>query len=147
MNIKMDTIQVWLVYRGAYHYLGKKFAEEFRERKQIWLRGKQSSRVCESCGIFLKFRQRTIDHIIPKSLIYELEEPKLLDDPNNWWVMCKWCNSDKSNLLPEVLPQKTLDFMASLGYYFDKQNLNLVNTEISPLKEKPPFPAVLNLVS
>ena len=53
------------------------------------------------CGIcnkpFLLGQKRTLDHIIPKSL---LKEKKLYEQPRNWQLAHEWCNGKKGNTPP-----------------------------------------------
>jgi 5-methylcytosine-specific restriction endonuclease McrA len=52
------------------------------------------------CGIckkpFLRGQKRTLDHIVPKSI---LKDKKLYDNPRNHQLAHEWCNGKKGNTI------------------------------------------------
>ena len=71
---------------------------------------------CNGCQVLFPFRNMTIDHIIPQSIIADpnhpdhLQVPQLIvanpDHPNNLQLLCGACNSTKGNRTQEYLIDK-----------------------------------------
>lgn len=70
-----------------------------------WMRENGWPKHCQACNVRLTHKQRSIDHIIPKSICFELEMPELLWDKRNLTLLCVKCNSKKSNSTTD-LPEK-----------------------------------------
>lgn len=102
----------WIFYRGLHHHLGLCVRRQWQyfRRRMLAMRGQPW--LCASCGVKCEpvrgGRQKrntvTIDHIIPKSMLFELEIVELLFDEDNMAIYCRQCNSVKGNVLPENIP-------------------------------------------
>jgi len=93
---------------------------EWKRAKKAWLRKNGFPNRCSVCKRKLvqyppwqrryRANRRTIDHIIPKVLLFELELTELLFDLDNFAIMCDPCNVIKGDakldihsLSPELL--------------------------------------------
>ena len=56
---------------------------------------------CAICNQYLTHRKRTIDHIIPKSVCWELGLYNLINDPINFRVTCAQCNEKRGAKVDE----------------------------------------------
>lgn len=50
---------------------------------------------CNICGKYCKRKDRTLDHIIPKTVCYDYELFNLVLDPRNFQMLCFECNQTK----------------------------------------------------
>ena len=88
--------------------------QEFRSNKHR-MYGNQEGR-CNGCKELLPFRNMTIDHITPQSMIadpnhpYHFQIPQSIvdnpDQPDNLQLLCAACNSTKGNRSQEYLINK-----------------------------------------
>lgn len=104
--INSEYITYWLVYRGLYHWICYNNTMRWRSFKLQWRARNRWPMHCSACGVKVKPSHGTdkyhpqrlsLDHIIPKSLIYELELYELLYDYDNFCLMCETCNVIKSD--------------------------------------------------
>ncbi len=98
-----ENATYWLVYcliRVYKRYLRTTARHRFLHK---------SSPCCALCQKYLPYSKRTIDHIIPQELCYELEWPLLVYDERNFQVMCHRCNNKKGDNYVEYLPGKVLE--------------------------------------
>ena len=105
----VDNYTIILIYKMLYAYLGKRENARWRKFRVDWLRANNNPTRCRSCNKKVDFKndgldRATLDHIIPKTAIYAMELTDLLYEPSNFELMCKGCNMDKANTVPEVLP-------------------------------------------
>lgn len=99
-----DDAAYWLFY-GLLRFRIRILRTESRHR---YLHKPNTPNRCQMCDKYLPYSQRTIDHIIPLELCYELEWPLLIFDERNFQVACPKCNHDKSAKI-EDLPEKVLE--------------------------------------
>lgn len=95
-------------YQGFKHFLATKRARLYSYAKYEYLSNRKDKK-CDICNIRLKHSERTIDHIIPMSIIMEKELFGLWLDERNFQLLCMACNSKKSSdlsHLPEVILNK-----------------------------------------
>lgn len=117
----MDSLQTTLFYIGFRHYLGKEMNKHWREFKLGWRKRNNWPKRCSMCNRKTHVRNfnkvgysddtLTLDHIIPRKLLMELEFIDLLFDDDNYQLYCAKCNSDKSDtkLHPSQLPPRLLE--------------------------------------
>lgn len=94
-------------YWGFKHYLSQQRAKIYVEAKMSFLK-ESKIKHCQDCGTYLKWKERTIDHIIPESIWMEKGYYGLWIDKRNFQVMCKPCNMKKSSDLSH-LPLKVIE--------------------------------------
>ena len=73
----------------------------------------------------------TLDHIIPRLFIYELELPGLITDPRNFRMLCSKCNEERGHDirdLPQVLQEKIRSLLKEQGKEYLSKNLS--NAEV-----------------
>lgn len=89
---------------------------------------------CEICWRRVKSHGRngsatlTIDHIIPKSVLEELELYELLYEDANFMIMCQACNGRKANTMPNI---QTLspELLGKFYNALDRRNKELALTQ------------------
>lgn len=109
----METIY-WLYLVGLKHYLGKTINKEVcRAGWEFWENSTQLQRICGICGEYVKFKHRSIDHIIPKSVIYKTGLAGLLYDKRNFRITHRVCNTNRGSDLSE-LPPAVIEKLESL---------------------------------
>lgn len=107
----MKATTYYLFYLGLRHYLGKSVNEQYQISKRYFLRTITGEN-CGQCGICFKtveWGEQTIDHIIPKSIIYEYGLLNLLFDHRNFRITHQLCNTtrgDSMDELPEPIRNK-----------------------------------------
>lgn len=118
MNI-IDEETINLFYVGLKHYLGKAVSDAQKEAGHDYLnRLEQHERMCAFCGKFVKYKERSIDHIIPKKLCWELGLYRFVIDRRNFRLAHKVCNARRSSDVSD-LPPKVLEKLIELGYSRD----------------------------
>lgn len=113
-----------LFYKGIYHYLGKQKTEMYKQARAEFLRSNHRW-ICSKCGAKTKKKTKSIDHIIPKSILYELELPSLIYDPNNFRLMCTDCNFARGN--------DTEELPTNIRLLLEKRRAMLDKTETQPV--------------
>lgn len=117
--INSEYTTYWLVYRGLYHWICFYNTLRWRTFKLQWRAKHKWPMRCSACGVKViashgtdKYHPKrlSLDHIIPKSLIYELELYELLYDYDNFCLMCETCNVIKSDAKLDIsdLPPRLL---------------------------------------
>lgn len=100
----MNDITHWMFYRGLRTYLGLWKKEALRVATRKWRRENNHPVHCVLCGRYLKYGERTIDHIIPISICMELEMPGLIFDTRNFQLLCNGCNVHKGSSIHNLPP-------------------------------------------
>lgn len=122
--IVADDYTIVLTYLGLYSYWGRTVNLAQRAAFLRWRANRHWPKRCEKCGI--KVREgtapasdtMTLDHIIPKFFIYELELPGLITDPRNLRMLCSKCNNRRGHDitdLPLVLQEKIRSLLKEAG--------------------------------
>lgn len=117
-----------LFYLGMRKYYGKVMNREWRILKKAWRKSNNQPDHCFKCGRLVKRQHRkatetaTIDHIIPKNVIFQLEIPELLFDLNNFQQLCQPCNNKKANRMPRE-SELSPELLASLHEALDNKGL------------------------
>lgn len=99
----------WALYRGLRVHLGEWRYRAKQAAKMRWMRRHRWPDVCENCKRRVPWKERTIDHIIPQSVCFELDLPGLLFDDRNFQMLCSSCNSEKGHdieSLPEAIKKE-----------------------------------------
>lgn len=112
----MDDEVIVLFMRGLYHYLGKSVSEAYKQSRADYLRANTKWR-CSICGKRTKKTGnmgKTIDHIIPKNIIFETGLVGLLFDHRNFRLTHALCNVQRGELTIDDLPDKVRDKLFGL---------------------------------
>lgn len=105
-----------MVFRGLHHYLGKAINDAIKQAGwELWEETPYKDRNCVFCGKFVKHRDRSIDHIVPESVIKELGLAGLLYDKRNFRIAHKICNRERGDNTDD-LPEAVLAKLRVLGY-------------------------------
>lgn len=113
-----DRFLFWAIYRGLYHYLGLAMNVEYRRVKGEW-KSNPRNKIwrCAICDLNINRKsERTIDHIIPKNLCYELGLPQLIIDERNFRAAHQLCNARRGELTVEDLSPNVLAKLKEIGY-------------------------------
>lgn len=106
---------LWLLYKGLHHYLGKKINNHYRYYRKLFIIQNNPTN-CHYCKNYIPPKYRTIDHLIPRKTIYELNLSHLLIDPRNFVMSCQTCNNEKGDTedyLPTAVQAKLAKLRAS----------------------------------
>jgi 5-methylcytosine-specific restriction endonuclease McrA len=106
---------LWLLYKGLHHYLGKKMNSRYRYCRKLFLIQNNPTH-CYYCKNYTSPKSRTIDHLIPRKTIIELNLSHLLTDPRNFAMSCQTCNNEKGDTedhLPPAVQAKLAKLRAS----------------------------------
>lgn len=84
----MNNKQSSLFFIGFKAYIGKRVNSQWLQFKKDWMRNHKYPSSCSNCKVKLRRNEkrdnfRTLDHIIPKQIIYALDLPELLFDDEN----------------------------------------------------------------
>lgn len=114
MNSQSDTVV--LFFWALRHYLGKAVNKTYRQAKREYYTSLKGKLYCGLCGEKMSWNdKRTIDHIIPKSIIWETGLSGLYFDPRNFQASHEQCNYEKSSDVSE-LPKAVIAKLHELGY-------------------------------
>lgn len=101
----MTDSEKWNFYWSLRSYLGRKVSDA--QRLAGWQYYGKSDKVCFLCKKRVTAKDRSIDHIIPKTVCWELGLYRLIIDDRNFRIAHKRCNlirgHDVSDLPPEIL--------------------------------------------
>lgn len=103
------------LYIGLRHWLCRAISIYIRQSQYEYWDEHGNGALCTLCGRKVEFRHRSIDHIIPKSICYELGLYKLLFDPVNFRISHKLCNAKRGNDISD-LPQSIIAKLIDKGY-------------------------------
>lgn len=102
----MSDSQIVLVFMEARHHMGKMMRDYYRQvRAEYWRELPPGPLRCYLCDKHLKWREKTIDHIVPKSVIYETGLVWLIYDKRNFAPAHHRCNANRGELSLKDLPE------------------------------------------
>lgn len=108
MNDDSETLV--LFFKGLAHYLGKTVNKVYREAKREYYTSLKGKLECGICGEKMSWKeQRTVDHIIPKNIIWEYGPAPLYFDVRNFRAAHPDCNSKRGVLTLDDLPLSIKD--------------------------------------
>lgn len=105
----------WLIYVGMRRALGLWRSKALRHAYIHWLAKNGWPNICALCGEKISHKDRSIDHIIPMNICFEIERPQLIFDERNFRVTHKLCNSKRHSDVSD-LPEKVVAKLLELGY-------------------------------
>ena len=109
------NLYYWSLYRALRVYLGEKVNEHLQIACRYFYYSQSSPRLCSICGKHIRHGNRSVDHIIPLSVVRELELYRLMFDPRNMRIAHNYCNVNRGNDISD-LPESVINKLASLGY-------------------------------
>jgi 5-methylcytosine-specific restriction endonuclease McrA len=107
-----NDITILLLMWGIYHYLGKSVDGHYKYQRRLFIINQPYTKACWICGGTVDHEEVTIDHVVPMSIVKELELYKLIFDHRNFMIAHKSCNSARGNNiddLPPKIKEKILD--------------------------------------
>lgn len=103
---------ILLIVWGYRHYWGKQRSLLWSKTRKEFLWNKLhrgESMDCEICGEWCPKHDRTVDHIIPRNILFEVELVGLEFDHRNLRLAHKKCNSDRGRLTIDDMPDSIRD--------------------------------------
>lgn len=105
-----ESITTILFFGGLRHYLGISVDKEYRQAKRKYYSSLKGKLSCGICGAKMSWKEpRSLDHIIPKSVIYETGLVGLIFDFRNFRATHPDCNVGRGNLTINDMPDKVRD--------------------------------------
>lgn len=105
-----EDITIILFIRGLKHYLGICVDNAYRNAKREYYSSLKGELYCGICGIKMSWKEpRSLDHIIPKSVIYETGLVGLIFDHRNFRATHVECNVGRGALTINDMPDKVRD--------------------------------------
>lgn len=101
---ELNTDILFLIYRYARQYYGLWESNEWRYTKRLFYFQNGYSGVCQLCNKKVNKSDRTIDHIIPREICYELSMPLLVYDQRNLRRTCAKCNNKRGSTINDLPP-------------------------------------------
>ena len=105
----------YLFWLGLYHWAGKRKNALYRQAKAEWQRNSLNKCwLCAICGKKIPKRQSTIDHIIPKNILYEFDLDPMVWDKRNFQAAHQLCNVRRGLLTVDDMPDSIKEKLFAL---------------------------------
>lgn len=103
----------WLIWRGLHRHVGLLKNNLYKQARREWLRQHKTQLDCALCGEKIDWGKVTVDHIIPRKILYEYGLIELIFDSRNFQAAHELCNAKRGDLtiddLPPAIRYKILD--------------------------------------
>lgn len=99
----MNDQTLHILYLGMRHYTGIKLGRLLQyQTRRIWAVTPVEKHICELCGKHINRTERSVDHILPKSVCYDLGLIGMVYDPRNMRMTHTFCNQKRDQSLEEL---------------------------------------------